>query len=209
MYFACVMQLLVLILGIIVTIHMVEVGMVSDQNTNTVGQVVEDWNKIPFTSVRVTDDKCTSKEESVFVRNWAGTEQGCLVNKIDTWTGYSSEQVVMSISEYDSYINGRSSNGSSSNRSQNNYSRSNNARQREPCMPISMKGAVEQDEFFDMRFCGTRGGASFLHAQRPEYSDSTKKYACPSGYTACSTATKDESTVCVKTANKATDCPLT
>ena len=161
-YFACVMQLLVLILGIIVTLHMVEVGHVSDQNTNTVAQVVDDWNKIPLTSVRVTDDECTSGEESVFVREWAGTEQGCLVNKLDTF-GYGSSQVVMSNSEYDSYIS--SSSSSRNGRTTNNYD--NNARQREPCMPISMKGAVKQDEFFDMRFCATKGGSAFINAERP------------------------------------------
>ena len=56
-------------------------------------------------SVRVTDDKCKSDEKSMFVREWGGTEQGCLVNKIDMLFGYSTNQVVMTQSEYDDYIN--------------------------------------------------------------------------------------------------------
>ena len=55
-------------------------------------------------SVRVTDDKCKSGEDSMFVRTWGGTEQGCLVNKQDGVFGYSTKQVVMTQSEYDDYI---------------------------------------------------------------------------------------------------------
>ena len=127
----------------------------------------------------------------------------------------------MTNEEYDSYINSRSSSSSSStnfygdnnNHDSNSYGNNNygynSARQREPCNPISMKGAIQQDEFFDMRFCGTRGGSAFINVQRPELVKETEKYACPSGSVACSTETKDESTICVKTAKKATDCPLT
>ena len=97
----------------------------------------------------------------MFVREWGGTEQGCLVNKLDLFSFYSTTQVVMTQSEYDDYIRNRSS---SKNKSYNS------ARNQEPCAPISMKPAKSQDEFYDMRFCGTRGGKSFLTAQRPELS---------------------------------------
>ena len=76
----------------------------SEQNTNTVTQVVENWNTLPFIKVDVTDDKCTAGTESIFVREWGGSEMGCLVNKLDTW-GYSSTQTVMTQSEYDDYVN--------------------------------------------------------------------------------------------------------
>ena len=55
-------------------------------------------------SLRVTDDKCKSDEDSMFVREWGGIEQGCLVNKIDSLFGFSTTQVVMTQDEYDSYI---------------------------------------------------------------------------------------------------------
>ena len=58
-----------------------------------------------------------------------------------------------------------------------------------------------------MRFCGTRGGNSFLAAQRPELSGSS--FACPSNFVACSADTSDENTICVASNKKATDCPLT
>jgi hypothetical protein len=71
--FNCVMQLLILIIGIVLTMSMIKVGKVSEQNTGTVSAIVEDWDKIPFVSVTVTDDKCLSNTESIFVREWKGT----------------------------------------------------------------------------------------------------------------------------------------
>jgi len=35
-------------------------------------------------------------------------------------------------------------------------------------MPISMESSKTQDEFFDMRFCGTRGGQTFATLTRPK-----------------------------------------
>ena len=75
----------------------------------------------------------------------------------------------MTNSEYDEYIRRRSSSSSSNNYGNNNYGY-NSARNREPCMPISMKPAINQDEFYDMRFCGTRGGEAFLNAKSPTQS---------------------------------------
>ena len=71
----------------------------------------------------------------MFVREWGGTEQGCLVNKIDNFSLFttSSKQVVMSVIDYDSYINSKSKN--------NKNSSYNKARNLEPCMAISMKPA--------------------------------------------------------------------
>ena len=54
----------------------------------------------------------------------------------------------MSQSEYDSYVNGKATKNNSRN----------SIRNREPCTPISIQAPVKQDEFFDMRFCGKRGG---------------------------------------------------
>ena len=76
-----------------------------------------------------------------------------------------------------------------------------------------MKPAKSQDEFFDMRFCGTRGGSAFKTVQRPELSGNDvgalDEYACPKSFSACSTETSLENTICVATAKLETDCPLT
>ncbi len=149
-------QLIVLVTGIVLTMQMHKVGVISDQNTNTVTQVSDDWTTLPFTKITVTDDKCTIGTVPVFTRQWAGTEMGCLVNKLD-WIGYGSSQVVMTMSEYDSYVQSRTG------KSSNDYQ----VRRREPCMPISLEAPKNQDEFYDMRFCGTRGGSPFADAVRP------------------------------------------
>ena len=159
-YFGVLTQMIIMVLGIVLTIQMSQVGKISDQNTNTVTQITDDWMTIPFTKIVVTDDKCSSGADSVFTRRWGGTEQGCLVNKLD-WMGYGSSQVVMTNSEYDSYISSKSS-------SKNGQSNSYDNRRREPCMPISMEQSKIQDEFYDMRFCGTRGGLPFANAVRPK-----------------------------------------
>ena len=155
-YFGLLSQLIILVTGIVLTMQMHKVGVISDQNTNTVTQVSDDWTTLPFTKIVVTDDKCPSGTEPVFVREWAGTEMGCLVNKLD-WIGYGSSQVVMTTREYDDYVLSRR------NKNYQDYE----VRRREPCMPISMEAPKNQDEFFDMRFCGTRGSLPFVDAIRP------------------------------------------
>ena len=77
-----VFQLVILIIGIVLAIQMSRVGVVSDQNTNTVTEIVDDWNELPFVKVLSTDDKCPSGTESIFVREWGGSEPGCLVTKL-------------------------------------------------------------------------------------------------------------------------------
>ena len=43
------MQLIALVLGILLTVHMVRVGKVSDQNMSTVEKIVGNWAKKPLT----------------------------------------------------------------------------------------------------------------------------------------------------------------
>ena len=43
LWFGCFTQTLITIIGIVVTMHMVSVGKVGDQNTATVTAVAEDW----------------------------------------------------------------------------------------------------------------------------------------------------------------------
>ena len=107
--FCCLMQLLIIGLGIVITLNMQTVDRVSNQNTTTVSAVIDDWNTVPFTDVRVTDGKCKSDEQSVFVREWAGVEQGCLVNKVDGFMSFSTTQHVMTMQEYDDYIDKQAS----------------------------------------------------------------------------------------------------
>ena len=89
---------------------MIDVGKVSDQNTQTVTAVIDDWNTLPFTSVTVTDDKCPAGTETMFNRHWGGTDSGCLVNK----QGASgSSQSIMTQSEYDAYVRNKASSSNS------------------------------------------------------------------------------------------------
>ena len=78
--FNLLLQGIVLFFGIMVTKHMMDVGKVSDQNTTTVTAVVNDWNTLPFTKVEITDNKCHAGTETMFVREWGGTEEGCVIN---------------------------------------------------------------------------------------------------------------------------------
>lgn len=108
-------QVILVVIGVVLIKQQKNVQEVSDQNTNTVTQVVENWNTMPFIGLSVTDDKCAIGTESIFERKWGGSTEGCLVNKLDTF-GWSSTQVVMTKDEYDDYIRG----GSKSNRSRTN-----------------------------------------------------------------------------------------
>ena len=77
----CLAQLVIMVLGIAIVIQMNAVGNVSDQNLSTIADIIDDWSTIPITEITVTDDKCLSGTESIFVREWQGTQPGCLVNK--------------------------------------------------------------------------------------------------------------------------------
>ena len=204
--FCFLMQLLIIGLGIVITLNMQSVGRVSNQNTSTVSAVIDDWNTVPFTEVRVTDDKCKSNEQSVFVREWAGIEQGCLVNKLDGYLSFSTNQVVMTMQEYDDYIDKQANRSGISTDNVREGARDRGkdaARRREPCNPIGMKGAKIQDEFYDMRFCGKTGGTAFIDSVRP-YTDGK----CPGGYVACSEATSKDNTICMKS-SETENCPIT
>ena len=143
-------QTIFVVIGIVLIKQQQNVAEVAEQNTNTVTQVVKDWNTLPIIDIQVTDDKCKSGYTPFFSRNWGGSEQGCLVNKIDTF-GFSSTQTIMTNSEYDDYVRSRTS---------KSYTNSQ-VRQREPCTPISMQPSKSQDEFFDMRFCAKHGFTTF------------------------------------------------
>ena len=93
----CLAQLVIMILGIAIVVQMSAVGNVSDQNLSTFSDLLRDWSTIPITEITVTDDDCLSGTESIFVREWRGTEPGCLVNKIGTFGSVisGSSQVIM------------------------------------------------------------------------------------------------------------------
>ena len=215
--FCCLMQLVILVLGVIITFNMYEVASVARQNNATVTEIIDNWNVLPFTKIRVANNKCKDSEESVFVRKWGGSEEGCLVNK-RTLLGFSTEQVVMTTNEYNRYIRSREDSHSSRNNDGVDVvdfvTGDSSARRYEPCMPISMKSAKYQDRFLEKRFCGTRGGPSFLTMQRPvkKGEDSDKadaSWSCPKGQVACSSETAPDNTVCVKEGSNEADCPIT
>ena len=82
-------QVALVVIGVVLIKQQKSIKEVSEQNTNTVTQVVENWNTMPLVNMKVTDDKCPSGTDSIFVRPWGGSTSGCLVNKLDTW-GYST-----------------------------------------------------------------------------------------------------------------------
>jgi len=59
-------------------------------------------------------------------------------------------------------------------------------------------------KFAGVNFCGTRGGQSFLNAERPD--PTTKE--CKDGYTACSEETSPDNTICVQDGQEKL-CPIT
>ena len=54
--------MIILIVGWKLVSQMGDINKVSNQNSDTVTAIVDDWNKTPFTAIRVTDNKCTSSE---------------------------------------------------------------------------------------------------------------------------------------------------
>ena len=50
-----------------------------------VTDLVQDWETIPFTSIKVQSDNCDYTTKSVFTRVWGGTEDGCLVENTLFW----------------------------------------------------------------------------------------------------------------------------
>jgi len=47
-----------------------------------VTQITKDWAEKPFTSLRISNNKCKSPEKSLFNVKWGGTEPGCLVKNL-------------------------------------------------------------------------------------------------------------------------------
>ena len=63
-----------------------------------------------------------------------------------------------------------------------------------------------------MRFCGTRGSASFVNAVRPKPTGKMGKdaFACPKNFEPCSPATSLNNTICISsTKDKTKECPIT
>lgn len=177
----CGIQGVILIVGIMLVGNMSDINKVASQNSETVTAIIDDWKKVPFNSIYVTDDKCPAGTETVFTRKWGGIKEGCYVKKKGTWGDYRSFQI-LTTAEYKTYrdSNKKSSDGKyiSTNTALNPY------HEDEKCEKISMKPAKIQDEFFDMRFCGKRSGTSFANAIRPVKTGTS--WACPTGTVACS-----------------------
>ena len=52
----------------------------SDQSAEVVDQLRDDWEVVPFTSIRLVsgDKPCPGGTEPVFKRLWPGTVEGCI-----------------------------------------------------------------------------------------------------------------------------------
>ena len=163
--FCCAMQTMILGIGIHISISMYGgVEVVNYQNTSTVTDVIENWTRIPFTEVRVTEDKCMDDEYRMFYRIWYGTKSGCLVNKIVAYdkdskqtiltdsdnNEYLTEQFLMTDAAYDEYIREKYCYCQSSSQYVKNdcsWVPACFARKalREPCIPIPKQDYIVQD----------------------------------------------------------------
>jgi len=125
---------------IVLGMGMTNADRLSDINPSSLTQVSIDWTTKPFVSLRVSDTPCdVTEEESLFVREWLGTQEGCFVGgrQIMTKAGYNSW----------------ASNGNNDNPP--------------PCVPIPANAPVMQTEFHGKYFCGVKGGESFENVIRP------------------------------------------
>ena len=79
-------QSVIFVIGIILSVFMARVAVIEEQDTSEVNQILEDWGTVPFVSVQTTKSlACPAGTESIFVREWGGTETGCLVHKKNTF----------------------------------------------------------------------------------------------------------------------------
>ena len=63
-------------------------------NANRVTQVIDDWATKPFSSMTLRRYDCLSDEDYVFVKEWQGASQGCLINRDAGLFDYSLNDVV-------------------------------------------------------------------------------------------------------------------
>ena len=105
----------------------------------------------------IREDECRYDEEPIFFREWKGTERGCEMHSswgkdprvLDFETWKRKERCTESYDEY----------GNS-----NNNCRPDQAR----CFDTAVHPGVNMTEFYDLAFCGVRGGNSFLSILRPD-----------------------------------------
>ena len=144
-------------------------------NPSVILQIATDWNTQPFVGVRVSSTACSESEVPVFSRLWRGTMDGYVV-KDGSQRYFLQEKVHYETSN-----------------------RKNSILEEEK--PIAASPSVLQSQFFGKYVCGTRGGATFAEAIRPDTSGN-----CPSGTQVCSSKTSKENTLCVADLD---DCPVT
>ena len=98
---------------------------------------------------------CLSNEDYVFVKEWMGTSQGCLINKDAGIFDYSLNDVVDYKTWQDKYR---------CTRNRNNQRRGQNNCEywEEQCQIVRSEPPVEMFLFNDKAFCGNRGGDSFM-----------------------------------------------
>ena len=156
-------------------------------DTVLLNQVVNDWETVPFTDIRITDewtchnlthpngqldvsvnntqpltesiDQDQGEWSEVFTRIWYGLDYGC--NCVGVWGP----------SHYDmTDFNNKFNIGMSCTPQMINAG----------CGTVPPRFPVFQGQFFGKRVCGYRAGASFLNVTRPD-----EKNNCPSGTSLC------------------------
>ena len=123
-------------------IHALKAQMVvelSDQSAEIVEQLREDWEVVPFTSIRIVsgDEPCPGETEPVFKRHWPGTVEGCIF-----------EETVWTKEAFD------------------NNQKKKPKKEKQACNYIERLEAVDQIKFYDKTICGRRAGLNYLEANR-------------------------------------------
>lgn len=107
----------------------------------TIDQMHEEFNQLPFVEVTVRHRDCQSDEEVLFSNTWAGTEAGCYHDsRGNDW--------VDTIAENNAY----------NNRVPKEAQRT--------CYPVIARSPIVEDTFSGNKICGRRGGDPFKSVTR-------------------------------------------
>ena len=124
-----IVNLTVFILCIIMAVFSTQVKKLTYTDVQPVTQIAQDWQAVPYVDIELENYNCPN---SVFYRDWLGTERGCYENR---WIR-------------DDYI-----------RTYEEYRRSND--ENDYCDDIYANPGMTQTQFLGKYFCGVAGGKPF------------------------------------------------
>ena len=154
-------------------------------------QIVDDWSTKPFTRLSISSEPCgTQNLEPLFTKTWDGTLTGCVVKpgqfKDDEKNKKYKNTVITEDQFYDIEGDGKQRSGS--------------------CDSIAANPRQIQEDVGVDYICGERSPYTYLEMVNRRGND----FGCEQGYSPCSyTTTSMNNTVCVKTDELSTNCPIT